>query len=339
MKFKYLLAGIAIVLLAAYLVNATSGQKNMNHIEENTKVSVEVPSPNTSTKQSENIKAKNVEKTQAKGNSSASHSDKMNYSDNWCSPYEDLSEDDLERYKLESREWSLSTGMAFLDGSSDKDYLNSEYLEAYKEEDINFLIELGNKGHRMALIALIQRKNITPEIYYTAAKELVILGDTAMGLQALVMEQLNSARFKYDESNVADETIKLNLINALALVEIGLQRMDVSALETYLMYLQDKETFLSGLNPDYVLNEKDMDKIPQSVSDYKEWIEQSRISKNLPSLQEQELPHVAYAGFNSRLATTFYQYGTLINSSRVLKRWHESYLQKTPCITKLLGNN
>ncbi|NCT49864.1 MAG: hypothetical protein GW763_18075 [Paraglaciecola sp.] len=124
----------------------------------------------------------------------------IQYEDEWCIASEELSEDDFYRAKIERKEWLLSRGMIFLSHFTDDNedpLLNSEYLKPYEATNNRMLWELGQQGDQFALIALLQNSNVTSSIRSAAARMLVIHGDTAMGLQQIVMDELNNARFLF----------------------------------------------------------------------------------------------------------------------------------------------
>ncbi|MDU0353945.1 hypothetical protein RS130_08395 [Paraglaciecola aquimarina] len=265
--------------------------------------------------------------------------DKFSYEDNWCIASEDLSEDDIYRAEEERKDWSLKRGMHFIHKDT-ADYeafkLNNEYVEPYQELDVETLIEFGNKDDRMALITLMQREDVKPSERSSAAKKLVILGDTDMGLQQLVIEHLVSAAFRFSEQKQADLQVKRDLIDALALVELGLKRRNPAALNTYLMFA-DSEELLHGLVPDNVLSSNDLLEISKRTRQHIEAIDTERNNKNLPSIDEEDIPRIAQTMFNEDLAIIYDEYEGLLDESRVIQQWNDSYLQKTPCLEKLIA--
>ena len=268
--------------------------------------------------------------------------DKFEYEGDWCVASEDLSEDDFYRAKKDRKEWLLSRGTVFIDidtGDYNATGFNNEYIESYQEMDVQTLIEFGSKDDRMALITLVQLSDVRASARSDAAKKLVVLGDTAMGLQQLVMDELNSASFRFSERNGADAKVKEYLVEALALVEFRLERRDVSALNTYLMYTKNKDKFLNGLNPEHVLSDSDLSSIKERTRLYNEKIEGERTDKNLPSLKEQEIPQIANTIFNQELAFTYGEYGKLLNSGRIFSQWNNSYLQKNACVERLIARH
>ena len=127
---------------------------------------------------------------------------------------------------------------------------NNGFVESYQETDISQLKEMGRDDDRMALITLAQRRDAMPEDWVWAGRNLVILGDTQNGLGALVQDRLHKAGVQFKKVGTADSEVKRHLVSALAMVEYGLRRQDTFALENYLIFKEEYEDFMYGLNPD-----------------------------------------------------------------------------------------
>jgi len=264
---------------------------------------------------------------------------KYKYEDDWCVAFQDLNEGDFFRAKKEQKEWNLKRGIAFISAGEAADFepmLNNEYVESYQELDQDVLIELAKQDDRMALITLVQLQKIDRKIKTSAARQLVILGDTSGGLQLLVNSEMLSARFRYADIGEADEKVKKDLLDALVLVEYGLQQLDVSALNNYLLFIDDVEQNLGGLNPDQVLSETELASIAVRTQRFTDFINSKRGEKNLPPLDELDIPHIAYATYRQELAISHGIYPGLLDNQKVFQNWTNSYLHKTSCLKRLV---
>jgi len=103
------------------------------------------------------------------------------------------------------------------------------------------------------------------------------------------------------------------------------------------MYIKDKDKYLHGLNPDYVLKDNDLSKIEQRSEYYSAMINKERSAINLPTIEEQEFPHIADIVFEEQLAMAYAEYGHLLDSQRTFSQWNKSFLKKTPCINRLIA--
>jgi hypothetical protein len=269
----------------------------------------------------------------------ASERQKFAYEDDWCVASEDLSEEDLVYADNQKDEWMLTRG--YTSPKSDEagiqtNGINDKFLDAYREADKDTLIRLGNEGDMLALTSIVQsydKEGFSNEDGTNAAENLVILGDTSFGLYTLVIDRLMSARYAKVDGKDPVKYLKA----ALTLVEYGLMRQDVSALSTFLSLAVDYKESLGGLNPAELLTQSDFNDASVAARSYYEDVNKARILKALPSFEEIDEPKIAGIHYAESLMVLYDEYGDAMGGSNTPPIWKNTYLKKTPCVTRLIA--
>jgi hypothetical protein len=272
---------------------------------------------------------------------------KIAYEDNWCVASEDLSEEDNIYANQQRVEWGLTRGDAVPSGGKLNALVkglglpndefpgrNDEYLDAYKEADVETLIRLGNEDDMLALTTIVQSNDYEKfdrETRLNAAQRLVILGDTTYGLNDLIIDHLVSVQ--HAKRTGEGEPI-IYLKSALVLIEYSMMRQDVSNLRIFLAKAADYEERLGGVNPAVVLKEEDFAEIKQLAGSYYERVDKARIAKGLPSFEEIDDPKIAQINYAETLSSLYNQYAEVLNDRTFPSSWKETYLKKTPCVAR-----
>ncbi len=170
---------------------------------------------------------------------------RLSYANDWCVASEDLSEEDISYANNQLNEWKLSRGHVAFRGGKANDLmkglnasndefpgLNDEVFDAYRYSDRDTLLRLAKNDDILALITILK----TPSYeafdgrtrFYTA-QQLIALGDTSSGLRELVVYRLGRAE-DAKRKGKGREHVKGYLKSALAYIEFGMMRQDVSSL-------------------------------------------------------------------------------------------------------------
>ena len=284
--------------------------------------------------------------------SGASGEELMAYEDNWCLASEDLSEQDQAYAATQLQEWELSRGKIMFRGGSANALMqglgpstdefpgvNDEYLDTYREADDETLLRLSKQDDMLALATILDYDNngrFDEQTELEAAKQLVVLGDTHSGLRHLVLQSISRAREAKLKGN-GDP--KAHLKSALALIEFGMMRQDVSNLRIFLSNAADYETRLEGINPEELLTEEDFTDVKRMALKYREEINQERIQKGLRSFDEIDESKVAQIQYAERLSSYFDEYASLMESNVLPTHWKSTYLKRTPCVERRIARH
>ncbi|AGH46741.1 hypothetical protein [Paraglaciecola psychrophila] len=266
-------------------------------------------------------------------------SKQYSYEENWCVAAEDLSQEDYLYAKKLKKEWMLSRGYAYVSDTNEGIQLfrlNDEYLEPYKEIDKESLIQFANDDDLLALLVLVQSDEVSSEVRSKAAQQLVVQGNVSVGLSQLVMDELNNARFAYSEGSDNKEA-KEHILQSLAMVEYGLQRKDLSALNAFLMFTNDFKDFLNGLDPKTVVSNADFLEISDRAESFYKKVNEYRAEKNLGELDDKDISKIGDIHYQELLSTTFDQYNDILTSNLFPDNWKETYINKTPCVSRLIA--
>lgn len=271
----------------------------------------------------------------------------MSYEDNWCIASEDLSEEEAIYAKQQLGEWQLSRGIiiprggranALMQGlgvpNDEFPGVNDEYLTPYKEADRETLLRLANGDDMLALTTILNSKGYETfdvQTKLTAAKRLVVLGDTSKGLRELVIDGLVNAQ--HAKPARGEEQV-YHLKVALTYIEYGMLRQDASSLDIVLDTASNYEEDFSGIDPSTLLTEQDFADIKQWAQSYYDDVNKVRIDKGLPSFEDIDNSKIEQIEFAKTLSYLYRDYSALLKSDLFPPRWKNTYLKKTPCLER-----
>ena len=340
MSNKLLMGGVAVLLFALYAIffvkddakteNAVSTtQKETSHleIEENSnKISNQVPV------------LKELLPTDKTDNTLSSKSPpNIPFEGDWCIKTVDLSKDDFEFAKKESKDWALKRGQIFFNhvdfAGEYTDMKNSELLEPYREIDLE---ELGNaisNNDRLAMVAALQRDDVEFELKGVVADRLLMLGDTGVGLFHKISSQLINARLNYKEHGEVTPEARQYLQNALTYVSYGISRYDAMPLNSYLSVVT-KGLHVSALNPFEILTMDDFESIKKNVEELTSNIDEQRIKENFLPIKQIDIPKIAEHEFQSGVAVIYMKHGELLDKLQPLNRNGSPTISRTQCVER-----
>ena len=261
-----------------------------------------------------------------------------NYEGDWCIEDVDLSDADKARAEEDRFAYMLSRGHMRLTQVNEKQPSRAElaeFVNTYRDMPLSQLKQLAQQDDQNALIALVQRSDAALEDRSKAGKKLLLLGNTNYGLERILMDHLNYAGFIYNRTGTANQLVKKHLIYALALVEYGLQRLDTSGLEVYLMYVKEHSLGDYSVNPDMVLSEEDLATVPNITNALWNKVEKARKRNHLPPLANETIPPIAKKLFDRDLALAYSMYSSEMNGSSIMNQWSGSYLEKNTCVDRI----
>ncbi|NCP65023.1 MAG: hypothetical protein GW763_15840 [Paraglaciecola sp.] len=278
--------------------------------------------------------------------SGASGEEYLTYEEDWCVAAEDLSEADRAYAADQLRDWEVSRGhISFAGGDallmglkSNLDEfpgLNDEYLDAYREADNETLLRMGQNDDKLALSTILQyenRERFDRETQLKVAKQLVDLGDTSAGLEHLIIANLS-------EVTVDPQREKgvFYLKRAMALIEYGMIRHDLSSLGIFLRSIVDFGKMPGGI-VFTSLTDKDFVEIHQMAQDFYELVNFRRADKGLPRLDElDESTKISTVRNAIELSRLYEKHGNLLDSQLFPESWKNTYIKKTPCVQRRIA--
>lgn len=275
----------------------------------------------------------------------------FDYYDDWCVSQEDLSEGDQYRANQERQEWLVERGHIWLNetvGNIHIKGINNEYIAPYQELDLDTLQEFANDNDRMALSTIIQKYHqdagVTASQANDAAFRLIILGETAFGLEHVVSNNLNTAaKLAREASNNKavnyDARIKSHLLNALSFVEYGLTRKDTKALTTFLIWAREFESLKEKLKYSHYISPDDFTQIQRKAADHSLYINALREEMLLPAIDITESSRIEQVQYDEHVARLYRQFPNLLSLPWLMTHWQDSYLAQTPCVARLVARD
>lgn len=103
--------------------------------------------------------------------------------------------------------------------------------------------------------------------------------------------------------------MRQRVVRALAYASYGIERLDVTGLDTYLTFDKRFMEDTYSLDPDKALSDTDLNEVNEQKQSLLNYINQKRELKKLPKIGHVELPRIAKHDFQSRLAITYTLYG------------------------------
>jgi len=275
----------------------------------------------------------------------------LSYEDNWCVANEDLLEVEEDYAEEQLNEWQLSRGYTIFRGGEEKSFMkgvstlfdefpgvNDEHLDAYRYADKDTLLRLADNDDMIALTTIMRyNSGFDGKTKFYSAKKLLILGDTYSGLSRLVIEYLVRAE-EAKRLGKGREHVKGYLKSALAYIEFGMIRKDVSSLQVYLSKSVDYKENFSGLNPSEYLTELDYIEIKELARTYYKEANEARLDKGLPSFQGIDKPNkITDIHYAQEMFWNYERYSELLEGNFLPSDWKKNYLPKTPCLERRIS--
>ncbi|NRA60281.1 MAG: hypothetical protein HRU25_05095 [Psychrobium sp.] len=277
----------------------------------------------------------------------------LSYGGDWCVAHEDLLEEEEDYAEEQLNEWKLSRGytvfrggkanalMRGLDAPNDEfPGINDEYLDPYREADSDTLLRLANNDDMIALTTILSTPGndvFDEKSKFYTAKKLIILGDTSSGLSLLVIDRLVRAG-EAKRLGKGRKHVKGYLKSALAYIEFGMMRKDVSSIYTYLKKSANYEEEFNGLNPSEYLTELDFIEIKKLARTYYEEANEARLEKGLPSFEEiDESNKITDTHYAETMFSYYSEFSELLEGNLLSSDWKKTYLQKTPCVERRIA--
>jgi len=275
----------------------------------------------------------------------------LSYEDNWCVANEDLLEEEADYAQEQLNEWQLSRGYTIFRGGEEKSFMkgvstlfdefigvNDEHLDAYRYADKDTLLRLADNDDMIALTTMMRSNSgFDGKTKFYSAKKLLILGDTSFGLRHLVAVYLARAQGA-KRLKKGREHVKGYLKSALAYIEFGMMRKDVSSLNTYLSMSVDYKKRFSNLYLSEYLTELDYIEIKELARTYYKETNEARLEKGLPSFQDIDKPNkITDIHYAQEMFWNYERYSELLEGNFLPSDWKKNYLPKTPCLERRIA--
>lgn len=257
--------------------------------------------------------------------------------EDWCHIEQKLSEQEKSSVYSESMEWAVKRGEILLPAENTSfEQQHRSLLAPYIEAKIAELVQHARNDDQFALLTLLQREDTPKELKHRSALHLMVLGNTSTALSYLVVKEMVLANFIYQEEGRINDEIKKHLVNSLAYVSYGLERLDVSALRAYLVIAKQHKSGTYKLDSESVLSDDGMSRVEDMKEQLVRYINNKRSEKHLNPIGYEDFPKVALREFESSLAVEYANFGTLINGSRNLKALDYDFEEKSTCLKALI---
>lgn len=283
-------------------------------------------------------------------NGDMSRQKQMKIEDNWCIASVDLQPEEYEQYQEQIDEWLLSRGNIALsqpsnasvamdvNPSTSVEQRNADFIAPYEELPARTLLQYASNNDLLAVSVIAQREDFNSDIKDQAAKQLLLLGDTAKGLSRLVMNELSQMeRLTEDKSN--KQAITNRFIKVLAMVEYGLRREDTSALQAFLIYADNAEALLKNSSPGDFISAQHSDVITKVADKMVSDINQAREQVNLPAIDMAKESSVVTRHFQGKLAFLLQRYHNTLAQSWFLESWQAEFVAQDDCMQRKIATS
>ncbi|WDE10768.1 hypothetical protein [Thalassomonas haliotis] len=265
---------------------------------------------------------------------------KIPYEGDWCFRSIDLTEADLQFANQESADWERARGRIYFntqdpDGNY-SDRPSADLIEPYREMSKENLLAQVDNNDRYAMIAALQRFDLSLDVRVDIARKLVIFGDTSLGLLSLYSLELSAASSEYRKKQRVTAKVKWHIKEALMYVFYGVSRYDTSLLADYLMTLDRDEPFNSTLNPDNVLSPQDFDDIKHEVKVFSQMLDKRRERYNLVPIDEIDIPKIAAHDFQTSLGILYEEHGKKLDNLQSLNADTGPNIKRSACVERRL---
>lgn len=330
MDRKLLIAAIGIVaVLLYYLLDVSSGA------EPNTKYANKRAAEETVHPLSLQQKSYSTQ-TIPQSDSHVSSPQENNRTSRWCSTETEPEHSESVRTEKESLEWDIERGNILL-ASEDSVYEspNAVLLAPYAELDLQDLIAHAKNDDLFALLTIMQRKDVSMKYRNNAARHLTVMGNTSTALSHLIVTELTRANHIFEMEGQVNEQVKTHVVNSLTYVSYGLEQLDVTALRSYLYFVQRHENGSYALDVEAALSQKEVETVNFAKAQFKQYLNHKRQEKYLSTIEEKAFPKVAKHQFEKSLALEYRTFGSLLLGSNNLKNMGFDFENLPDCTKRL----
>jgi hypothetical protein len=248
---------------------------------------------------------------------------------------------DIEQLAKEVTEWHVKLGSVFFSNPNYADdvntFIGADFVEPYEEMAVEKLVQYADEGIHLAMVALLQRNDVEIEKHLEIAEQLLLRGDTGIGMSYLSDVELISARVKYEEHQKVTAEVKQHIKNSLSYVSYGVQRQDFIILDNYIEHTMG-ETYPTELQHLALLTKDDYNDIAKLTQDLKERINAHREKMNFIPLSQIDIPDAAIHTSDLLLASAYHSVPNYVESLKLIDKNGQLLLRKTECIEKLLAS-
>ncbi|WDD98494.1 hypothetical protein [Thalassomonas actiniarum] len=263
---------------------------------------------------------------------------KIPYEGDWCIGGIDLTEADFLFANQESADWDRERGRIHFNTQdlygNYSDRPGADLIEPYREMSKENLLAQVDSNDRYAMIAAVQRYDLSLDTIIEIARKLVIFGDTSLGLLSLYSIEQSAARSEYSKKQRVTAKVKRHMKEALMYVFYGVSRYDTSLLANYLMSLERDEPFNSTLKPYNVLSPQDFDDVKHEVKVFSQMLDKRREQYNLVPIGEIDVPKIATHDFQSSLGTLYLDHGKDLDKLQSLNADTGPNIKRSACVTR-----
>lgn len=244
----------------------------------------------------------------------------------------------IEQLITEATEWHMKLGSVFFSNPNDVDemdtFFGAELLRPYEDMALEKLLQYADEGVHLAMIALLQRNDVEINKHLEVAEQLLLRGDTGVGMSYLNNVELISARVKYEEHQKVTPEVKQHIKNALTFVSYGVQRQDIVILDKYIEHTMG-EAYPTELQHLSLLTKDDYDDILKLTQELRERVSAHREKLNFTPLSQIDIPDAARHTRDLLLASAYHSVPNYVESLKLIDKDGQYILRKTECIEKL----
>lgn len=256
----------------------------------------------------------------------------------WCNAERDLTEQQRINHQKAALEWDASRGNILIpDHRSAFDSKNSNLIAPYVGMQLDKLIRHAQNDDEFALLTLLQRKDAPKKAKDRSAQRLMILGNTSLALSHLVMKELYLAKYAFAKDGTVSDAVKSHLLNSLAYVSYGIERLDASALRAYVIGIQPKH-LNRDFSPDEALDEISSANITDRKNHLIDYINTERLQIHLEPVGNSDIPKIAQREFDISVAILYANFASQIGESESLSKMSVYDFSRTSdCVSEYIS--
>lgn len=330
MNRKLIVATIAIIAVLLYYLLYVSSGAEPSTANSNNRASEETANPLSVTQESHSTQM--IRESESDGSlPPESHS-----ASRWCSTETEPEHSESVRTEKESLEWDIERGNILLAAEDSVfEFPNAVLLAPYAELDLQDLIAHAKNDDLFALLTIMQRRDVPMKHRNNAARHLTVMGNTSTALSHLVAIELTRANHIFEMEGQVNEQVKTHLVNSLTYVSYGLEQLDVTALRSYLYFVQRYKNGSYALDLEAALSQKEVETVKFARAQFKQYLNHKRQEKYLSTIEEKAFPKVAKRQFEKSLALEYRTFGSLILGSNNLKNMGFDFENLPDCAKRL----
>ncbi|MBD3585818.1 hypothetical protein HHX48_08735 [Salinimonas sp. HHU 13199] len=270
-------------------------------------------------------------------NNTVSLNDTVN-SKQWCKAERNLTEQQRITHRKAALEWDASRGNILIpDYRSAFESKNSNLIAPYVGMQLDKVIRHAQNDDEFALLTLLQRKDAPKKAKDRSAHRLMVLGNTSLALSHLVMKELYLAKYEFAKEGTVSDAVKSHLLNSLAYVSYGIERLDASALRAYVIGTQPKN-LNRDFNPDEALDEISSANITDRKNHLIDYINAERLQIHLEPVGNSHIPKIAQREFDISVAILYANFASQIGESESLSKVSVyDFSRKSDCVSEYIS--